>query len=130
MRISDWSSDICSSDLIDRKSAKRSPVAPGIFKERRSPRYPNRARVAAVPLVPNDRSAFAALAHARPVADEETHAIGGAFGILDQQVAGGVGDEPARQVAREGIACVDDRFELGVGQRLARPLLEERTILG
>src|SRR3546814_17697536 len=41
-----------------------------------------------------------------------------------------LGDEPARQVAREGIACVDDRFELGVGQRLARPLLEERTILG
>src|SRR3546814_2568748 len=148
MRISDWSSDVCSSDLmgfseqdhafevcasplenllqaralvvalgperrigeekdaarhadrlaerkgverldIDRKSAKRAPVAPGIFKERRAPRYPDRALVAAVPLVPNDRSAFAALAHARPVADEETHAIGGAFGILDQQVAGG-----------------------------------------
>src|SRR3546814_12631707 len=32
---------------IDRKSAKRAPVAPGIFKERRAPRYPDRALVAA-----------------------------------------------------------------------------------
>src|SRR3546814_18999704 len=121
MRISDWSSDICSSDLIDRKSAKRSPVAPGIFKERRAPRYPDRALVAAVPLVPNDRSAFAALAHARPVADEETHALGGAFGILEQQVAGGVGDEPARPVAADGMACGDDSFELGARRRSACP---------
>ena len=49
-------------------------------------------------------------------------------GILAELVARLVGHESARQVAREGIASIDDRFELGVGQRAACPLLEERPI--
>src|SRR3546814_634450 len=112
---------------INGQTAERAPVAAGVFEERPALRYPDRPAIASIPLVEDDRRAFASLSDAGAVADEIAHAKGSACGVFAKLIARFIGQKGAVKIAREGIAGLDDRLELGIGERARGPLLEKRS---
>src|SRR3546814_13223955 len=105
MRISDWSSDVCSSDLLDQLVGLGDPERPAAALE---------------PVVEDDAGDLAALARPGAVAQEptapEAQGVHGFRHDRIHRVEGLVHRVMPGEEARMGLAGVDQAFELGVGE--------------
>ncbi|CAB4910383.1 unannotated protein [freshwater metagenome] len=104
---------------VECEAAHRGPVTARILQQRLGLGDPDVLATAAEPLVEDDRGDLAAFAGAGAVGEEEAGSVGLARVVRRQGQALFGGQEPAREIALESIAGVDQRLELGVRQDLA-----------
>src|SRR3546814_4375804 len=61
------------------------------------------------------------------ISDGSSDVCSSDLGVFAKLIARFIGQKGAVKIAREGIAGLDDRLELGIGERARGPLLEKRS---
>ena len=118
----DWRALPESRERRDQKPllAERRPVALGILEQFIRLRHPDGAATATQPIVEQHAGDLAALARAGAIAKEptaaEAHRILGVVRRRGDEVIGRIDRPRAVEMARMGVARIDDAFELGIGE--------------